>query len=318
MDKTIRFGIEIETVGASKERLANAIQSVVGGEVYGTTVRAADGRDWKVVHDGSLSGYLNGEVVSPILGHDDLETLQNIVRALREAGGRSDSSCGIHIHVDGSRLDAKAVTNLVKIVAKQERIIEQALRISDRRLGRYCRPVNDELLEVLEARRPRSTEAVQRLWYGTFGGRATRYDDSRYHGVNLNSLFVRGTVEFRWFSFSGSTLHAGEVKAYVQFVLALVTAAMKRRGASSKRRSYSTQSAKYDMRVFLLGLGMIGDEFKSARHHLLKHLPGSAAWKNGRPPEPSVPAQADAGGEAAPSAPTADGTWPADEVTPLA
>jgi hypothetical protein len=96
MDKTLRFGIEIETVGASKEALANAIKSVVGGEVYGTTVRAADGRDWKVVHDASLSGYNNGEVVSPILGYDDLETVQNIVRALREAGGRSDSSCGIH------------------------------------------------------------------------------------------------------------------------------------------------------------------------------------------------------------------------------
>jgi len=316
MDKTIRFGIEIETVGATKERLANAIQSVVGGEVYGTSVRAADGRDWKVVHDASLNGYHNGEVVSPILGYEDLETLQNIVRALREAGARSDSSCGIHIHVDGSRLDARAVANLVKMVAKQERIIEQALRISDGRLRRYCKPVSDELLEVIDARRPRTSQAMQRLWYGTFGGSATRYDDSRYHGVNLNSLFYRGTVEFRWFAFSGSTLHAGEVKAYVQFVLALVSAAMKRRGASSKRRSYSTQSAKYDMRVFLLGLRMIGEEFKTARHHLLKHLPGSAAWKNGRPPEPIAPARADASGEAAPSAPTADG--PADEVTPLA
>ena len=29
---------------------------------------------------------------------------------------------------------------------------------------------------------------------------------------------------------------------------------------------------------------MIGEEFKTARYHLLKNLPGSAAWKRGRPP----------------------------------
>jgi hypothetical protein len=286
MDKTIRFGIEIETVGASKQALAQAIQSVVGGQAYGTSVYAPDGRVWNVVHDASLSGVDNGEVVSPILTYDDIPTLQQVVRALRRAGARSDASCGLHIHVDGSRLSGKGVANLVKMVAKQERILEQALGITDHRLGRYCRPVSDDLIAEIEARRPYNTEAVSRLWYGTHGGRPTRYDGSRYHGLNLNSLFFRGTVEFRWFQMATETLHAGEVKAYIQFVLALVTAATKRRGTSARRRAYSAQSAKYDFRVFLLGLGMIGEEFETARLHLLKRLPGSAAWKNGRPTPP--------------------------------
>jgi hypothetical protein len=286
MDKTIRFGIEIETVGASKQALAQAIESVVGGQTHGTSVYAPDGRVWNVVHDGSLSGFDNGEVVSPILTYDDIPTLQQLVRALRRAGARSDASCGIHIHVDGSRLNGRAIANLVKMVAKQERILEQALGITDQRLGRYCRPVSDDLVAEVESRSPRDTEAMSRLWYGTHGGRPTRYDGSRYHGLNLNSLFFRGTVEFRWFQMATETLHAGEVKAYIHFVLALVTAAMKRRGTSGKRRSYSAQSAKYDFRVFLLGLGLIGDEFETARLHLLKRLPGSAAWKNGRPTRP--------------------------------
>jgi hypothetical protein len=33
----------------------------------------------------------------------------------------------------------------------------------------------------------------------------------------------------------------------------------------------------------LLRLGLIGDEFKTARLHLLANLEGSAAWKHGRP-----------------------------------
>jgi len=44
--------------------------------------------------------------------------------------------------------------------------------------------------------------------------------------------------------------------------------------------------------LFLLHLGLIGDEFKTARKHLLNAMPGDAAWKNGRPkptnPKPAV------------------------------
>lgn len=33
----------------------------------------------------------------------------------------------------------------------------------------------------------------------------------------------------------------------------------------------------------MLHLGLIGDEFKTARQHLMASLNGSAAWKHGRP-----------------------------------
>jgi hypothetical protein len=47
-------------------------------------------------------------------------------------------------------------------------------------------------------------------------------------------------------------------------------------------------SVKCDFRIFLLHLGLIGDEFRSARKHLLNAMPGDAAWKNGRP-KPKTP-----------------------------
>lgn len=63
---------------------------------------------------------------------------------------------------------------------------------------------------------------------------------------------------------------------------------------SSRKRSLDPQSARYDFRVFLLQLGLIGDEFKTARKHLLAALPGDSAFKRGRPKpkpkdEPSAP-----------------------------
>jgi hypothetical protein len=90
--------------------------------------------------------------------------------------------------------------------------------------------------------------------------------------LNLNSLFFRGTLEFRYFN---GTLHAGEVKAYA-------AKALSARSASSKRREFNLATAKYDFRVVLLHLGLIGDEFKTARLHLTKRLAGSAAWKGER------------------------------------
>jgi hypothetical protein len=282
--KGLRFGIEIETVGLDRERLARAIQGAVGGTVANDyrawQVTDGKGRTWRVVPDGSLSDYQrSGEIVSPILKYVDLEDLQAVVRAVRTAGARSDSSTGIHIHVDGSRFDAKGVTNLVKTIHKQERLLEHALGISEQRLVRYCRPIEATFIERLEARRPRTLQQVSEAWYGRANHRPERYDSSRYHGLNLNSLFFRGTIEFRYFN---GTLHAGEVKGYVQLVLALAAKGITSKSASSKRRDFNPATAKYDFRVFLLHLGLIGDEFKTARLHLTKRLAGSAAWRGER------------------------------------
>jgi hypothetical protein len=58
--KTLRFGIEIETIGQTREVVAHAIQSVVGGEVRHVGMPAVydpwkvidrRGRSWQVVAD---------------------------------------------------------------------------------------------------------------------------------------------------------------------------------------------------------------------------------------------------------------------------
>jgi Putative amidoligase enzyme len=290
--KALRFGIEIETVGVARGTLACAIQSVVGGWVSEDrgewSVAASGGRTWKVVADGSLSDWCNsGEIVSPVLGYEDIEVLQRVVRAVRAAGARTDSSTGIHIHVDGSRFDATSVTNLVRFVHKQERLLEHALGVSSERLDDYCRSIDAHFIERLEARRPKTMGELSEAWYGDANARPERHHRSRYHGINLNSLFFRGTIEFRYFN---GTLHAGEVKAYVQLVLALAANALTSKAASSKRRDFAPATAKYDFRVVMLRLGLIGEEFKTARLHLTKKLAGSAAWKRGRRDLPATAA----------------------------
>lgn len=209
----------------------------------------------------SVPAHLRAEVVSPVFGYDDILQLQEAVRAIRRVGGKINSQCGIHIHIDAAPFDGRHLGNLAKIIYKQEPLILHALGISRDRLNR--------------------------IWYGYHNRQPQHYDNNRYHRVNLHNVWYRGTVEFRWFE---ATLHAGRIKAYLQFCLAVAAKALNGRAASSRKRDFDPQSAKYDFRVFLLHLGLIGDEFKTARKHLMTNMPGDAAFKNGRPkPEDVLP-----------------------------
>ncbi len=289
--KTIRFGIEIETVGQPRLVVANAIKKIVGGTIIHVGNPACydpwhiidrRGRTWKVVADASLSARkeLQAEIVSPILKYEDIDELQEIIRSVRATGAKSDDSCGIHIHVDGAKFNAKAIRNLVKMVAKQEKLIEHALGVSAGRATQWCKGIDESFLEKIEKEKPDNLRALNIAWYGYHNPRPMHYDRTRYRGVNLHNIWFRGTVEYRWFN---GTLHAGKVKAYLQFALALSAKAIAAKATSSKKREFNPNTAKYDFRVFLLNLGLIGDEFKTARLHLMANLKGSAAWKNGRP-----------------------------------
>ena len=117
-------------------------------------------------------------------------------------------------------------------------------------------------------------EALKTAWYGYRGGNAGyHYDGTRYHGVNLHSLFYRGTIEFRYFN---GTLHAGEIKAYVQLCLAIAQRALTVTSTQRARRIVPEGCEKWTMRLFLKTLGMVGPEFATARLHFMKRLSGSA------------------------------------------
>lgn len=283
----MRFGVEIETIGISRKDTVSAIWGVVGDEVkheggsYDKWLCVApDGRKWSAVSDASI-GRGNAEVVSPILTYPtDMPVLQNVIRAIRKAGSKVNSSCGIHVHVDASCLNGRQLGNLAKIVYKQEPLILHALQISEARLNSYTKPMESAFIEEINKYRPKNLHQLSCLWYhqsNTEESRLQHYHQSRYHGVNFHSLFYRGTVEFRWFE---STLHAGKVKSYIQYCLALVHRAQTVKFAASKKRSLSMESAKYDMRVHLLRIGCIGDEFKTMRHFLLEVMPGCASHKH--------------------------------------
>ena len=293
--RTQRFGIEIEMTGITREKAAEAIAEYFGTErfyigTYYKTYGAKDrqGRTWKATYDSSIIAQKKSggrtvqaadeykcEIVSPILTYEDMADLQEVVRRLRHSGAFVNSQCGIHIHVDAGRYTPQTLRNLVNIIASKEDILYKALRIDPARL-RWCKKTNEKLIETINRKKPQTMEALKDIWYaGSTRGRDEHYNDTRYHGLNLHSTFTKGTVEFRLFN---STTHAGEIKAYIQFCLAVSHQALTQKKASARKTV--TDNEKYAFRCWMLRLGLSGDEFKTCRLHFLKHLEGNSAWRN--------------------------------------
>ena len=293
--RTQRFGIEIEMTGITRKKAAEVIAEYFGTEsfyigTYYETYGAKDrqGRTWKATYDSSIIAQKKErgrtvsanenykcEIVSPILTYEDMADLQEVVRQLRHSGAFVNNQCGIHIHVDASRYTPQTLRNLVNIIASKEDILYKALQIDPARL-RWCKKTNEKLLETINRKKPETMEALKDIWYaGSTRGRDEHYNDTRYHGLNLHSTFTKGTVEFRLFN---STTHAGEIKAYIQFCLAVSHQALTQKKASARKTV--TDNEKYAFRCWMLRLGLSGDEFKTCRLHFLKHLEGNSAWRN--------------------------------------
>ena len=304
--KAQTFGVEVEGNNITRPKAAKVAAEFFGTNHYANTAGTdgyctwsawdQQGRKWKFQRDCSIHGPDDErcELVTPILTYDDLENFLELLRTLRKAGMKSspDRGCGVHIHVglkgtDGRDHDARTLRNLANIMASHEELIGRAIWIDPSRVSDYCRTVDPDFLNRLNKEKPQTMDALRRVWYeGNHAayGQDQHYNNSRYHMLNLHASFTKGTVEFRLFQFdnphgdSKGGIHAGKMKAYIQLCLAMSNMAKTVRTANPKQQQQ--ENDKFAMRTWLIRMGMIGDEFKTAREHLIKKLAGNAAWRH--------------------------------------
>ena len=199
--KNQTFGIEIETTGLGCERTAKAIAAhfgttarYVGRHLGDWHIPMPDGRKWVVERDASVTDPC-AEVVSPVCryrgrpqgrlsrpnacdsegctlgdacvdeGESDIAMVQEVVRALREAGACTDSSCGIHVHVGFGEHTPASLRRLVNIVNAKEDLLTMVLSISQHRREEWCRPVDQRFLEALNRAKPDTLESFAAIWY---------------------------------------------------------------------------------------------------------------------------------------------------------
>lgn len=287
------LGIEIEFTGITRRRAAKVLADHLGGRSsqHGRDYWVAEpsGRIWKVVYDGSIrcqkkvdgqriaaGAEYSVEIVSPILTYlEDIDSLQEMVRKIRKAGGFANKTTGIHIHLDGKDHTPRSLRNFLNIIYSRNDLLYTSLEIERERM-RYCEKMDKNLVEKMNKKKPTTFKQIEDIWYeGYYQSRDRHYHDSRYHFLNLHSFFNGvGTVELRGFN---GTLHAGKIRTYILLSLAMNEQALTQKFASSKKPQF--ENPKFAMRTWLTRIGFIGDDYKNPREHLCKHLEGSAAWR---------------------------------------
>lgn len=298
------FGVEVEMTGITRRQAAEALAAYFGtsvhycGTYYDTWgVTDPEGKEWKLMSDSSITperktrdgyavlsknstegGERQVEMVTPKLTYAELPKLQECVRRVRKAGAKANSSCGIHVHVDASNHNRQSLKNLIGIMYSKEDILFKALQVNEDRARDFCQKVREPMLR--QARTLSSDETtdltqLEQIWYEGNVKSSEHYNWTRYYALNLHSVFYRGTVEWRCFN---STLHAGKVAAYVNLCLAISAQAIAQR--STVMRKTHSENELFTFRVWLVRLGLNGDEFKHTRDHLLAHLEGDRAWRH--------------------------------------
>ena len=99
--------------------------------------------------------------------------------------------------------------------------------------------------------------------------------------LNYHATFTKGTIEYRMYQFDNPTadrkggLNAG------QFSLAITQMAKELKSASPKEQQ--KENKKFAMRTWLNRLGLVGEEYATARMVFTRRLDGDGAFRNGRP-----------------------------------
>jgi len=81
-------------------------------------------------------------------------------------------------------------------------------------------------------------------------------------------------IEFPWFTAE----HANDMMAYAQFISALCATAKEKKCVTAKPQE-SFENERFTMRVFLIGLGLVGGQYSRIRQLLTKPLDGNGAWR---------------------------------------
>jgi len=300
--KDQNFGVEIEMTGITREKAAKALahyfgtEAIHAGSVYDKwVVKDTDGKKWTIASDSSIreerllghreyepvdDSRYKVEMVTPVLTYPELSKFQECIRRVRHAGAKVNDSCGLHVHVDAANHNRQSLKNLIGIMYSKEDILFKALQVNESRARRWCQKVREPMLQQM--RRLSSDEThdltqLENIWYEGRNGKNEHYNWTRYHALNLHSVFYRGTVEWRCFN---ATLHAGKAVSYVNLCLAMSAKAIAQRSTVMKKTQ--SDNELFTFRVWLVRLGLNGPEFKNTRNHLLENLSGDRTWRHSR------------------------------------
>lgn len=150
-----------------------------------------------------------------------------------------------------------SLRNLVNMIYSKQELIKKALGITANIVDEeFIKAVNEAKIETLEDFQKAIT-----------GKESCIQIEFNFEEQKIGFNFIEAETE--------------NITAYTQFIGLLNQSAKELKHASYKVKS--TDNPKFTFRVFLIRLGMIGDEYKEVRKVLLKNLEGNGAFRYGKP-----------------------------------
>lgn len=251
---TLRFGVEIEMEKFDPEQAKGPIQNLPAWNNHDKF------RTWQVEEDASLARGKSGEAVSPVMTLDNgkaADQIRQVVQTFTGLGGESTVNCGLHIHVDARVLGEKGLANLMKMALESENGIFRysqnghdqhrgVRKIRHNRPYHYCMPLTYKLNDTFPMLHADTKDQFRNALYGAVPDmdptlnapeharpplpppgsnqpwQPARHDPVRYFGINYNSLWYRGTIEFRIFD---GVSDPDKIMENIMFCLGMVKAA---------------------------------------------------------------------------------------------
>jgi len=180
-------GVEIETTGYS-DRIDDFNSSQF---------------DFQESYDGSINvndeEYKGAEYIShPMAGDYLFRQIDNMGNYLLDNDFEVNRSCGLHIHIDARDLFYEQLKGILMVTKTFEDIIFKIVPPS-RSKSRWCKRVP---MSKHNINRINSNSDLIESWYESSDCYPDfdKYNDSRYHGLNLHARVYLGTIEFRYHS----------------------------------------------------------------------------------------------------------------------
>lgn len=235
-----KFGVEIEFFGIDKDTAIEIANGVIGGRIVQRKIIDSKGRVWRMKSDCTVNGEGN-EFVTPPITFEDVPTLVAIVDKWVEAGAKTDSSCGGHIHVDGSNHNLQSLKNLIKYFAKYEDMFYTACGVLPNRVGwaaKISEYANGAMGQAVE--KAQTMEEFKQIW--VLG---------KFNGLNISSMWYTGTIEFRLFN---GTVDSEQLVANIILALSISAKAINSKTVNSRKNQIVPD--KFLFPKILGGLGM--------------------------------------------------------------
>lgn len=228
----ITFGIENEFTGLTRLNSARILSDFFGCTYIHTSEHGLDAyrlsNGWKIVSDSSVSCHPeSNELVTPVLNMSDMDKVTGALKALAEHGAYCDKTCGLHVHVSNEHMYEVAT---VKKLLQHDFTRYDMIYLSTRGFKSWCKPQDETFVRKVSKMSSRS--AIKALWYETYAGyQGNHYNSSRYHGLNLHSMYEGKGVEFRYFQ---GTFDLKKVVAFIELSVGMLMDAIN----SYKMRQY--------------------------------------------------------------------------------